>query len=239
MTVMAVAPGLRDAVTIEGYSFARPPNSEGGAVQAKPQYLETVEYFIDTTAHVDRPLTWSDERLGIASPDVARKWQVSLLWDTLSRRDYVTLQTILALPGPLDVCLWRPIVETFTMDGVKRICTLSAMPAVIENRWSTPISAIGTPLVAHPPEGYRTYMAQVYVTGALQAYSYPGWATGADALGRFPVGIPGDPNVAVLAAGTVVEIYYVPVIRCRRAGAECTFPMPAAETLGLSLEQLG
>lgn len=237
MTVMAVAPGLRDVVTIEGYSFALPPNSDGGAVQAKPAYLETVEYFIDTHAHVDRPMTWSDEVLGIASPDVARKWQLSLQWDQLPRRDYVALQTILSQPGPLDVCLWRPIVETFTCDGVKRIFTLSAMPAV---------DAFGTSLVTAPPQGYAAYTAQVYKDGVLALpFVFPddttptmgSWPTSPDALGRYQVGIPS--TGAVYAKDVVIEVYYVPTFRCRRAGAECTFPVAQRETLGLSLEQLG
>ena len=237
MTLMVVAPGLRDAVQVVGYSFAVPPSG----VQASPVFLETVSYFIDGTAHVDRPLQWSDEVLGIASPDVGRKWQLHLPWETLGTRDYVQLQTLLSLPGPIDVCLWRPIVERFTMDGVKRTVTLSCLPAVVQNTYALdtfPLQS-GTALVANPPDGWRAYQAQVYVDGTLKAHNYAAFGSAPDALGRLPVGIPADAGTATLAKDVVVEVYYMPVFRCRRAGAECTFPMASDETLGLQLEQLG
>jgi len=237
MTLMAVAPGLRDAVQVVGYAFTVPP----AGVQASPLFLENVDYFIDGTAHIDRPLQWSDEVLRIASPDVARKWQVKLPWPTLGTRDYVQLQELQSKPGPIDVCLWRPIVERFTMDGVKRTVTLSALPAVVQNTFALatfPLQS-GTALVANPPDGWRAYQAQVYVDGTLKAYNYAAFGSAPDALGRLPVGIPADSATATLAKGVVVEVYYVPVFRCRRAGAECTFPQASDETLQLNLEQLG
>lgn len=237
MTLMVVAPGLRDAVQIVGYSFAVQPTG----VQASPLFLENVDYFIDGSAHVDRPLQWSDEVLGVASPDVGRKWQLKLPWETLSTRDYVQLQEILAKPGAHDVCLWRPIVERFTMDGDKRTVTLSCLPAVVPNRYDLAIYPLesGTALIANPPDGWRAYQAQVYVAGTLQAYNYAAFGSAPDALGRFPVGIPADAGTATLAKDVVVEVYYVPVFRCRRAGAECSFPQAFDETLMLQLEQLG
>lgn len=231
MTLMVVAPGLRDAVQVVGYAFSIPPD---GGTQAAPVFLENIDYFIDGTAHVDRPLQWSDEVLGIASPDVGRKWQLKLPWQTLSTRDYVQLQELLSKPGPIDVCLWRPIVERFTMDGVKRTVTLSAMPAVIEDAVSNSVS-----LVATPPDGWRAYKAQIYVDGALQINTFTGLGSTADAIGRFPISIPANGATATLAEGVVVEVYYVPVFRCRRAGAECAFPQASDETLTLNLEQLG
>ncbi len=238
MTLMVVQPGLRDAVQIVGYAFTVPPN---GGVQAVPQFLESVEYFIDGTAHVSRPLQWTDQTLGIASPDVARKWQLKIPWETLGTRDYIKLQELLSKPGPIDVCLWRPIVETFTMDGVKRTVTLSHTPAVVQNTYALATFPLlsGRALIANPPDGWRAYQAQVYVDGVLQVYGYASFGTAADALGRFPVGIPAESATATLAKDVVVEVYYVPVFRCRRAGAECTFPMAFDETLILNLEQLG
>ena len=66
MTLMVAAPGLRDAVQIAGYSFAVQPTG----VQAAPVFLENVDYFIDGSAHVDRPLQSSDAVLGVAKRPV-------------------------------------------------------------------------------------------------------------------------------------------------------------------------
>ena len=238
MTLMVVAPGLRDAVQVVGYSFSIPPD---GGTQAVPTYLETVEYFIDGTAHVSRPLQWTDQVLGIASPDVGRKWQLKLPWRTLNPRDYVQLQELQSKPGPIDVTLWRPLVERFTMDGVKRTVTLSALPAVVQNTFALAVFPLqsGTALIANPPDGWRAYQAQVYVDGVLKAQNYAAFPTAADAFGRCPVGIPADSATATLAKGVVVEVYYIPVFRCRRAGAECSFPQASDETLALNMEQLG
>lgn len=225
---MAVKPGLRDAVTIAGYSLALPPNSTAEAVQAKPVYLETVEYFVDTTAHVDRPIAWGDELRGIASPDVIRKWQIGMTWDQLNRRDYIALHEIQSRPDSVEVCLWRPIVETFTCDGVKRHFSLSARPAVRED---------GFAYVTSPPQGFEAYATQVYKNGVLTS-GVTGFGNTADVLGRLPFQMP-SPTGAAYAKGTVIEVYYVPVFRCRRAGAECTFPVAQRETLALHLEQIG
>lgn len=210
MTATAQDPGIRQRLYLAGLNIMRGPES----VQEVSQRAETAERMADTFTVIDRPYLFA------GAPDVVTKYRWALAFPRIGSTDYRAFARAEAMPGFFDFCLWKPISEVFSGDGVATDFKILRRNALTQ-----------VPGGSLPVGASTTYAVQAYVDGTL--VTTPSFGT-PDARGVTQITF----AVAPTAGDSNVEIFYVPLFSVRIADPHRDFPVAHRETRGLSLEEI-
>jgi hypothetical protein len=197
--------GLQQLLHIGGYDLALPPAS----IQETPFRAETAERMANAFTVIDRPYLFA------GAPDVIQKFTWQLAWPTANPNDSETFSIIESMPGFMDFCLWKPLVETFSGDGVATAFVLLRGLANV---------------VLTPPAG--TWTAVTKVAGSV--VTNPTFGTRDATLGTTPVTFDSPPA----AAASNIRIFYVPVFKVRVVSPARSFATPFAESRSLTIEEI-
>lgn len=197
-------------------------------VRISAAYLETADYVRDTHAEVTRAPVWGTATEG--APDSPRKWRFDVRYRVGSSAsgaaEYFTIQRLAASAGLFDLCLFKPIVETFSTCSGRTSFRLSAGIAV---RAAGTAGAPGVlPGGLTLEAGYSAYATEVYADGVSIS---PTWESTRDANGRQTF-----TPAASYGFGSVLKVVYTPVFTVRRVSADPVFAHPQREWLSLTLE---
>ena len=220
--------GLRENIYLAGTHLANGP--EG--LRWSAAYLETADYVLDSSALVTRAPTWGTATMG--APDSPRKWRVEMTYrlggkdvaDATCSAEYFALQRLAASAGLFDLCLFKPIVETFSVCSGRTSFRLSAGIAVRQSGVSGVPGCLpgGLTLAA----GYGGYATEVYADGVAIS---PTWESARDANGRQAF-----TPALTYGVGSVIKVVYVPVFTARRVDASPVFQRPCSEFMRLVME---
>jgi hypothetical protein len=212
MTATAHDPGIRQPLYLAGFPMVRPAATIG----EKPARAETAERMADSFTVVDRPY------LPITNPpDVVIKYTWQLAFPRVGDTDYRTFARAEALPGFIDFCLWKPISEIFSGDGVSMVFSLLRRNALTQIAGG-----------ALPPSAATIYAVQAYIGGSLvttPSFGSPDAATGVTQItfGSAPA-----------AGSSNVEIFYVPLFKVLVTDTSRDFPDVHRETRAMTLVEI-
>lgn len=208
MSVTAQAPGIRQRIFLAGIPLVRGAET----VVEISQRAETAERMADTFTVIDRPYLFA------GAPDVVTKYSWQLSFPRIGETDYRAFARAEALGGFFDYCLWKPISEIFSGDGVATVFKLLRRNAL----------AAVSPL---PPSAATIYAIKTYVNGTI--VTNPSFGT-ADSRGVTPITFGTAPTVGV----SNIEVHYVPLFYVRISVPQRDFPIGHRETRTLTLEEV-
>ena len=220
--------GLRENVYLAGTHLAGPCED----LRVSAAYIETADYVRDTSAVVTRSPVWGTSAVG--APDSPRKWRIEMRYrlgvrpatDAAVSAEYFALQRLAADAGLFDLCIFKPIVETFSQCSGRTSFRLSAGIAVQQSGSSGAPGCLpaGLTLLA----GYSGYATEVYADGVSIS---PTWESARDTNGRQAF-----TPALTYGVGSVLKVVYVPVFTARRVVAEPIFQKPHGELVRLVME---
>lgn len=202
-------PGVRQRPYLAGLNLSILPSEIG----EKPQRAETAERGADTFTFVDRPF------IKAGAPDVVSKYRWSLKFPRVASADYQAFSRAEASPAFLDFCLWKPVSEIFSGDGVRTVFYLLRRnaPTVV-------------PSLARPAN-VSDYSLKAWIAGASVTAPTVGTA---DSRGMTPVTFGSAPAAGV---GNV-EVFYTPLFYVRIVDPTRDFPVAHREERELALEEI-
>ena len=220
--------GLRENIYLAGTHLAGPCED----LRVSAAYIETADYVRDTSAVVTRAPVWGTST--VAAPDSPRKWRVEMRYrlgvrpatDAAVSAEYFALQRLAADAGLFDLCIFKPIVETFSVCSGRTSFRLSAGIAVRQSGVSGAPGCLpgGLTLAAT----YAGYATEVYADDVAIS---PTWESARDANGRQAF-----TPAASYGFGSVLKVVYVPVFTARRVDASPVFQRPHSEFMRLIME---
>lgn len=226
---MAWREGLRENVYLAGTHLSSGATDD---LRISAAYIETADYVRDTSAVVTRAPVWGTATE--AAPDSPRKWRVEMRYRIGANRvaeatvsaEYFFLQRLAAAAGLFDLCIFKPIVETFSACSGKTTFRLSAGIAVQQSGASGAPGVLpaGLTLLA----GYSGYATEVYADDVAIS---PTWESVRDTNGRQAF-----TPAASYGVGSVIKVVYVPVFTARRIAADPIFIRPHGEAMRLLME---
>lgn len=217
-------PGIREKTYLAGTHLSSGPED----LRVTWAYLETADYVRDTHADVTRAPAWGTATEG--APDSPRKWRFSVLYrmgaTSTASAEYFSLQRIAGGSGLVDLCIFKPIVETFSTCAGRTSFRLSAGIAVRQSGASGAPGVLpaGLTLAA----GYAGYATEVYADDVAIS---PTWESARDTNGRQAF----TPALAY-GYGSVIKVVYVPVFTVRRVTADPMYVHPHRERFDFVLE---
>ena len=208
---MAPPAGLRYPLYLDRFAFARKPVVR--SVQRLP--AEDAKRARDLTLHVD------SLQPAAGYPTTITKLSLSLAWNGVMKPDDIrTVNDMIAIRSPFDVCLWEEIVEAFSLlAGASLAGSLTRRNAL----------TVVSPLPGPPGKA----AAQFAVTGAR-----------GDGTAFTPtLGTPAASGVTPWTAsgasvGETVVVRYAPVYRMRVVSEQPAFETPRKRTQTLDLEEV-
>jgi len=212
--------GLRENVYLAGTHLANGPES----LRWSAAYIETADYVRDSSAIVTRAPTWGTATVG--APDSPRKWKVEILYRITTSAEYFALQRLAASAGLFDCCIFKPIVETFSVLSGRTSFRLSAGIAVRQSGATGAPGCLPTSLTL--AAGYSGYATEVYADGVAIS---PTWESARDTNGRQAF-----TPALTYGVGSVIKVVYVPVFTARRVTAEPVYQRPHTEYMRLVVE---
>lgn len=221
---MSWYPGIREKTYLAGTHLSSGPED----IRQSVSYLETADYVRGGEAIVSRAPAWATATT--AAPDSPRKWRFDLRYrvgaTSSASAEYFTLQRVAAGSGLVDLCIFTPIVETFSILTGKTSFRLSAGIAVRESGATGAPGVLPTTLTLQA--GYAAYATEVYADNVAIS---PTWESARDTNGRQAF-----TPALTYGWGSVIKVVYVPVFTVRRVSADPSFPPPHRESLTLVLE---
>lgn len=197
--------GIQQAVYVGGFNLARPPNS----IQETPYRAETAERMANAFGVIDRPYLFA------GAPDVVQKFTWQLAWPSVNSADYEVFTEIESLPGYFDFALWKPLIETFSGDGI-------ATDFVLLRRIAD--------VVITPPPGTWTPVTRV----AGSVVTNPTFGSPDSDLGTTPASF----GAAPAAGSSNVRIFYTPLFKVRVVSPTRSYTVPFSEGRALTLEEI-
>lgn len=203
--------GALQPIYLGGYNLALPP----ATIQETPFRAETAERMADSFTVIDRPaLSLLDPTF--VTPDVIQKMVWSLAWPSVNGADYEIFTEIESLPGFLDFTMWKPLVETFSGDGV------SEDFVILRRRADT---------VLTPPAGV-VWTPSVKIDGSVG--TLPTFGTPDPVLGVTPISFASAPS----NNPSNVRLFYTPLYKVRVVSPTRNFSVPFSEARTLQLEEI-
>lgn len=189
---LLTAVGIVQPTYIGGYNLALNP----ATIAETPFRAETAERMSDAFTVIDRPylLLGSNPDAAPFPPDVVQKMAWQLAWPSVNTNDYKTFAKIESLPGFFDFCPWKPIMETFSGNGVQ------VNFAMLRRRADT---------ILTPPTGV-TWTPTIEINGA--AGTLPTFGTPDPTRGFTPLTFAAAPSGA---SASNVSLFYVPLYKVR------------------------
>ena len=203
--------GLRTPLYLDRFAFLQKPQ----VVSVQRNVAEDVKRSRDLTMRVDSLQSEA------GYPTTATKLSLEVAWSGVMRgADIRTVNDMIAIRGPFDVCLWEEIVEAFALlAGAPLAGTLSRRNALT---------------VVSPLPGAPGKAAAEFAVTAARGDGTPFTPTlgTADAYGRVPW------TAAGISAGETVVVRYAPVYRMRVITEQPAFENPHKRTQSLGLEEM-
>lgn len=194
---MNALPGLRERIYLNGVNLALHPS----AVKPMRSYAETHERLADSTLSTERPTPYTSCEVR------TRKFGYAISWESIAAADVNALEDFDAYPGPIDLCVWRPITERFIAAAAQTTFALGRRIA---------LNTISAGLL--PVNAATRYETDVTVNGTLKTYTTDyTWGT-VTALGRTPLVF-----ASGLSANDVVLVRYVPLFYAQHIGTDPGF----------------
>jgi hypothetical protein len=203
------APGIQQNIYLDGIVLAVPAER----VKARPARAETAERLLNSYAVIDRPFAFD------GAPTVITKYSFEFAFPSIAEADYRKFTEIESRSGFLDLCLWKPITETFSGDGLTETFTLLRREA---------LSEIGAPYL--PADAATLYETICTVSGVEKTITL---GTPDAATGRTPFTL-ADPPAAL---EDNVRVFYVPLFLIRILDPEREFSTPFIETATMRGEE--
>lgn len=204
------APGIRQNIYLDGLILDVPASS----VRWRVARAETVERLLNGYAVIDRPFIFD------GAPNVITKFSFDLAFPGIAESDYEAIAAMEARSGFFDLCLWKPIVETFSGDGNTTTFRLLRRIAVEE---------IDGGFL--PPDAATVYATVCKVEGSVDASFDPG--TYDSETGATPFTLDTPPAAGV----DNVTVFYVPLFYVRVLDPERDFSTPFNEATTLKMEE--
>jgi hypothetical protein len=175
---------------------------------------ETVERLLNGYAVIDRPFIFD------GAPNVVTKYSFEFGFPGIAESDYEAVAAMEGRSGFFDLCIWKPIIETFSGDGTTRIFRLLRRVA---------LSRIASEFL--PPDAAAVYATVCKINGDVYAGTSL-WEPDAE-NGSTPIALDGAPPVGV----DNVTVFYVPLFFVRVLDPERNFSTPFSETTTLKMEE--
>jgi hypothetical protein len=120
--VSANAPGIQQNIYLDGLNLAVPADR----LNYRVSRAETVERLLNSYAVIDRPYAFA------GAPGVITKFSFEFGFSSIAEADYQAVTEMESHSGFLDLCIWKPITETFSGDGTSVDFTLQRRIAIEE-----------------------------------------------------------------------------------------------------------
>jgi len=208
----AAAPGIQQNIVLDGTIFAVPAS----AVRWRAARAETVERLLNGYAVIDRPFVFDN------APTVITKYSFDLAYPSIAEADYRAFTEVEVRAGFFDLCIWKPISETFSPDGTSTVYTILRRVA---------LAALDGGLI--PAGASTTYATSITLSGVtVDPNDYTIGTPDAD-TGATPITFDNAP-----AAGEdTLRVFYVPLFYVRVLDPERDLSTPFIETTTLRLEE--
>lgn len=144
---MEFATGLTDAIYLEGLTLATPP-------RVFPRVFRAESHMRSRLAKAYR----DSLQPGPGYPVTLKKLSLTLTWNVPTPTDIAAVEDLISWGGPLDVCIWKAVVESFAIavgsplaGTLTRRNALTAVPSEVlptnaATRFAVAASNGGTPL---------------------------------------------------------------------------------------------
>lgn len=203
------APGIQQNIYLDGLNLAVPADR----LRYRVSRAETVERLLNSYAVIDRPSAYD------GAPGVITKFSFEFGFSSIAEADYQTVTEMESRSGFLDLCIWKPITETFSGDGLRTSFTLQRRIA---------IQTISGGLL--PADAATLYATICVADGDVKSITLDGVDA---ATGQQTFHLEAAPN----AEEDNVTVFYVPLFYVRILDPERDFSTPFSESTSLRAEE--